>query len=117
MKNIILILVVNILLLISFTGCEDTFNDEVEVLYTVSGTPSGFSITYDKNGNTEQKTTTQSRWTKSFTGTSGDFVYVSAQAQNESANVTVKITIDGSQLKTATSQGDYVIATASGTIP
>lgn len=54
---------------------------------------------------------------QSFEGKSGAFVYVSAQTNNESATISSKIYYNGSVIEQATSTGDYVIATASGSLP
>lgn len=122
MKSSKVILISQIVILsVILIGCSEdddgVFNSGKQVTYSVSGSPGGFSITYEINGNTEQQTIDGTSWNESFTGSSGDFVYVSAQADNENASVTAEIEIDGDNLKSASSHGDYVIATASGTIP
>lgn len=88
------------------------------VKYEVACSPNGFDITYINNsGNTEQKDISIGSWVMSFTGYSGAFVYVSAQAGHENATITVKIYYKGNIIEQATSSGDYVIATASGSLP
>ena len=97
-------------------GCTKENNNVI--MYKVTSTPSGFDITYENSGgNTEQKTITSSSWTTSFTSSSGDFIYISAQADNKNATITSNIYFEGEIIETATSSGDYVIATASGSTP
>ncbi|MGR3220099.1 MAG: hypothetical protein ACUZ8H_09835, partial [Candidatus Anammoxibacter sp.] len=55
-------------------------------------------------------------WIYSFTGSKGDFVYLSAQNNNISGSVAVTISIGNTTYKTSTSNGAYVIATASGSL-
>lgn len=103
-------------LIVVLTACEKEGSNTVQ--YVVNCSPSGFDITYtNSSGNTEKKTISSTSWSTSFEGTSGDFVYISAQANNENATVTTEIYYGGEKIETATSTGDYVIATASGSIP
>jgi hypothetical protein len=88
------------------------------VRYEVSCSPRGFNITYQNgSGNTEQQNIYSSSWTTSFTGETGDFVYISAQADSEGATVTTKIYFNGVLIEHATSSGDFVIANSSGSVP
>jgi len=115
MKKILLFINVFISLTI-LTSCESSsLSGEVE--YVVDCSPSGFDITYqNSSGNTSQQDISSGNWTYSFTGASGDFVYISAQANNENATVTTKIYYKGKLIENATSNGDYVIATSSGSL-
>mgnify|MGYP003384192917 CR=1 FL=1 len=86
--------------------------------YEVTCSPSSFDITYqNSSGNTEQTTISSGSWSTSFTGNQGDFVYISAQADNENTLITVKIYYQGNIIEQTSSSGDYVIATASGSLP
>lgn len=88
------------------------------VKYEVTCSPGGFNITYENSGgNTEQKTISSGSWSTSFVGQRGDFVYISAQADNENATLNTKIYYQGKIIEQAGSSGDYVISTASGTLP
>lgn len=88
-----------------------------EVEYVVESSRKGFSITYENsNGQTEQADISSTSWKTSFTGYDDDFVYISAQADNENTNISVYIYYRGKEFKKATSYGDYVIATASGSL-
>lgn len=122
MRNLLFIVLLAIAGLISGCSKEDDSSSSTSssgtVKYEVSCTPSGFDITYkNSSGNTEQKDISSGSWSTSFTGDSEDFVYISAQADNENATITAKIYYKGNVIEQATSSGDYVIATASGSLP
>ena len=107
-----LLFTLSITLLLGLASCNRENSNIVK--YEVSCSPGGFFITYvNSGGNTEQRDVSTTSWTASFTGNSGDFVYVSAQANSENATVTARIYYMGDLLETATSNGDYVIASAS----
>jgi hypothetical protein len=87
------------------------------------------SVTYEKKGSTQQQDiycgdvedrfeSAVDRWqSEKFTVARGDFVYISAQRSWEgSGSVTVSIYLNGVQAKSATSSGEYVIASTSGRI-
>lgn len=102
-----------IIVLSLFTGCEDFFDKDIE--YRVTGTAGSVSLTYkNEDGGTEQQSGIQPPWTHSFTAAEGDFLYISAQNQTATGTVTASIYVDGDLWKTASSEGAYVIATASG---
>jgi hypothetical protein len=114
MKFCVLLLSLFVLPIIS--SCEG-FLGEYTMKYTVTGTASTVNITISgKNESTEQFSNVLLPWEYSFTGYDGDFVYVSAQNNGSTGTVTVKIFRSGNEMKTATSSGAYVIATASGSI-
>jgi hypothetical protein len=117
MKRIYLLFVTLLFIGLILTSCE---KEELSgtVKYEVTCSPSGFDITYENSsGNTEQKTISSGSWTTTFTGNQGDFVYISAQTDNENANITAKIYYQGDVIEQSSSSGDYVIATASGSLP
>lgn len=121
MKNLLFIILIVFVGLISSCTKEDDLGSSSSsgtVKYEVTCSPSGFDITYENSsGNTEQKDISSGSWSTTFTGYSGDFVYISAQAGNENATITTKIYYKGKVIENATSSGDYVIATASGSLP
>jgi len=87
------------------------------VEYKVSSSTSGFSVTYtNKGGNTEQKKISSKDWSTTFEGTPGAFVSISAQAEQENSTISVKILYQGKVIEEANSSGDYVIASASGSL-
>jgi hypothetical protein len=51
-----------------------------------------------------------------FSALPGQFLYVSAQITT-SGSITCTILIDGTPVQTATSHGQYTIATCSGSVP
>jgi hypothetical protein len=78
---------------------------------------SSCDITYENSsGGVSQQGNVGSSWSYSFTGNTGDFVYISAQNQNDYGSITVTIKRGNTVYKTSTSSGAYVIATASGSI-
>ena len=84
------------------------------VAYTVSGSTNSASLTYaNSQGGTVQQTVAVP-WSIQYTMRAGDFLYISAQNQNDVGSVTSEIRINGYPFKTTTSNGAYVIATASG---
>jgi len=123
MKNAMYVLIAGLFLFVAF-GCElfDTdsgngYSKEIE--YSVTGTADKVDITMsNKDDNTEQKDDVSVPWDYSFTkkDASYQFLYISAQNQGETGSVTVKIIIDGEVEESATSEGEYVIATADTSI-
>lgn len=77
------------------------------------------SLTYENaGGNTEQLDTKtgHGQWQRSFTMARGSFAYVSAQRKEGSGTIKCEILIDGRVVESATSSGQYVIATCSGRV-
>ena len=112
-------------LLISFVlvACGDSNNPaeffgETAVRYEVLTGGCTASVTYEnRSGNTEQRTV-DNGWTYDFNAKSGAFLYVSAQNDCDSGGVSANIyefvDFEGYRLtETATSNGAFVIATAS----
>jgi hypothetical protein len=84
------------------------------VTYSVSGTTSSASLTYSNSqGGTVQQTVSLP-WSVKYDMKARDFLYISAQNQNDTGSVTTEIRINGYIYRTTTSNGAYVIATASG---
>lgn len=87
------------------------------VKYEVTGSATSASLTYqNRDGGTSQESDVYLPWTYSFTAEAGDFLYISAQNNGEYGSVTTTIYLNGTQVKTSTSTGAYVIATASGSV-
>lgn len=99
-----------ICLLLSCTKEKDT-----SYKYTVTGTATTVDITYSNSSSgTSQQSAVANGWTYSWTDKDFErFLYVSAQNQGATGDVTVTIFQDDKQIKTSTSSGAYVIATAS----
>ena len=126
MKKVISYLFIFVSLIFYFTGCyfpteEDSAVPSVtyyDVKYEVTGTATTVDITMEnEDGGTSQYSDLSVPWSYEFRRIEGSFVYISAQNQQETGSVTVKIYTDGSVFKTSTSAGAYVIATASGLLP
>lgn len=90
------------------------------VIYEVVGKPGAtrVSLTYENDtGNTEQHDVNLP-WEKTLYLPSGQFVYVSAQLDQASGfEVTCRIIAGNRVIETATSSGQYSIATCSGRAP
>ena len=85
--------------------------------YSVQGTQRTASLTYtNAEGGTAQENVTLP-WSKEFSAQPGFFAALSAQNSDDHGVITVSISVDGNTLKTTTSQGEYVIASADGTVP
>ena len=109
-KNLVKLIVL-ISLSILYIGCS------IECEYKVTGSANRVDVTYsNKSGGTSQESNVSTPWTHSFKGENEQFVYISAQNQGESGNVTVSIYRNGKKIETSTSNGAYVIATASGSL-
>ena len=113
MKNSVALIVA--VLLLSGCGLTDAPETTQSVKYEVTGTATTVSITLSNSTeDTEQIASAKLPWSRPFTGKKGGFLYVSAQNQGSTGSVTARIIVNGSEFKTATSNGAYVIATASG---
>ena len=103
--------------LTTFVGCkkEDVTHNYA---YEVSGTANNYNMTIEAAPTgTAQYSNVGSGWKYTWTQVNDNprFLYVSAQNQNSTGTVIVKIIKDGTVLATNTSSGAYVIATVSGT--
>jgi hypothetical protein len=97
-------------------GCGSSADSVDSVTYRVDGTATSVAITYSNSSEGTSQITTNTPWSYSFEKpTAGQFLYVSAQNQNETGTVHVSITRNGTLFKEATSSGAFVIATATGT--
>ena len=111
------------LFIILFYNCENLFGPEEpeDVIYNgkyqVTGTANTVFVTYEnQSGGISQESDVSIPWSYSFQKKEGEFVYISAQNEGANGSVTVTIYRDGYVFKTSTSEGAYVIATASGTL-
>ena len=86
------------------------------VLYRVVG--AHFDVTYaNASGATEQQDGKVRRFQREFDAPAGAFLYLSAQNNDEDGGVRCMIDIDGKRVQYASSQGDYVIASCSASVP
>ena len=87
-----------------------------KVEYSVAGSASSASLTYqNESGGTDQKQVSLP-WKYSFTGSPGDFLYLSAQNQESYGTVTAKIKLNGNTVQSAETNDEYGIASVSGRI-
>jgi hypothetical protein len=107
-------------------ACSATSDDDgdggVTVFYTVSDSAgSELSLTYtNADGNTEQRKVTVealSPWELKLEMERGDFVYISAQRGDGTGTVRCTITAGGERIERAESEGEFVIASCSGSVP
>lgn len=106
-----------VLFVFALASCDNPLDSSINVKYKVTGTADTVDVTYENSdGGTSQESDVSVPWSYSFTGEPGDFVYISAQNQGQTGTVTVTIYTDGDVFKTSTSEGAYVIATASGSL-
>jgi len=90
---------------------------EYEVEYKISGTAEKVNVTLNNSsGGTEQYSDVATPHSYRYRNFYDWFVYISAQNQGETGNVTVSIYHKGILFDSSTSSGAYVIATASGSI-
>ncbi len=114
-------------LLTSTLGCEDTLSEpfcwdetvyeNYTIKYEVTGSASSVSLTIENSdGGTSQFSDKPLPWTYTFTSKFDTWIYCSAQNQGDAGTVTVKLYVNNEVFKQSTSEGAYVIATASGTV-
>ena len=102
--------------IVVLAGCVPAVKPDDVVEYRVSGTtPIAGMITIAAKDGTEQYSDVELPWSYSFTTYSARdrFLYVSAQNGMDSGTITVEIVVNGTVVKSASSTGAYVIATAS----
>ena len=83
--------------------------------YEVTGTSGSYSVTLqNSDDNTQQWASVGNGWAYKWSQKGTRWLYVSAQNNNASGNVTVRILINGKIVAENTSVGGYTIATVSG---
>lgn len=70
----------------------------------------------NENGDTGQQGQQALPWTYSIQALEGDFLYISAQNDNDYGSVTCAIYVDGTLSESNVSSGAYAICTASGSL-
>lgn len=92
---------------------------EHQIVYEYAGSAGFVSLTYENaQGNTEQKGSVPNKSSISLgVIPCGSFVYISSQNQGDAGSVTCDIKADGHVIEHARSEGAYVIATCSGSVP
>jgi len=116
MKRCIILPLLALILVILACGSEVSTPSQYAVTYRVTGDIARASLTYETaDGSTEQRTVNVP-WEAKFTVEGGQFLYLSAQNEENRGIITAEILLDGKEWKKATSDGAYVIATVSGRI-
>jgi hypothetical protein len=83
--------------------------------YKADATSADADVTYQTPSGTRQDSVT-SGWSRTFTFSTGDFVYLSAQNM-ASGTVSCTIEVNGQTLSTNASTGEYKIASCDGSVP
>jgi hypothetical protein len=97
------------------TSCEKDILAPTEYYYEVTGTSGRYSVTLEgAPKGTAQYSNVGNGWKYTWTGGNGRWLYISAQNQNSTGSVTVKIVKNGKVVASQTSNGGYVIATVDG---
>ncbi len=101
--------------LVIFSGIfTPTTPNNYRVTYKITGSASRASITYEnEQGGTEQGVV-KIPWERSLTAKKLQFLYISAQNEDEFGSITCEIWVDGIKWRESTSSGAYVISTCSG---
>jgi hypothetical protein len=86
------------------------------ITYRVMGTTDSASVTYsNEHGDTEQISDVDVPWNKTIKAEPGQFLYISAQNNDDSGTIVTRIEVDSVRYKESKSEGAYVIASCSGT--
>lgn len=110
----IVFLVISLFLVLA---CSNPFDTSVDVRYEVVGSAESVNITFENaGGGISQMANVALPWSHSFSADPGDYVYLFAQNQGKNGSITVTIYKDGDVFKRATSEGEYVVASVSGTL-
>lgn len=114
MRKLFFILAVILLTSFTFSSCEEE-QVALEYKYEVTGTSGDYSVTIqNSDDNTQQYSNVGNGWWYKWTQTGTRWLYVSAQNNKSTGNVTVRIYRAGKVISENTSYGGYTIATASG---
>jgi hypothetical protein len=89
------------------------YSNDISITYRVTGSNNSVDLTIENAGGNTEQLTARMPWSRTFTTKSGEFVYVSAQIDG-TGNVKCEILSNGTVIETASSSGEYVIASCSG---
>jgi hypothetical protein len=112
------LLLITAILILSALACGGDVSTPAPATYGITyqvECDHNFSVTYENDqGGTEQGD--YSKFSQYYTMNRGDFAYLSAQCLEENCDITCKIRVDGDLWKVSSSNGDYVIASCSGSV-
>lgn len=135
MKKISILLIALMVISVGLlSGCTETGDSPSnENDYYVPDIPKSYTVEYEVEsywdvdihytnpfGGTSQsyKSGSQDVWEKTYLSfQSGDWLYISAQIDNDLGSVTAKIYVNGNLFDSSYSSGAYAIASASGFLP
>ena len=87
------------------------------IKFLLTGTADSYNITYKiKDNKPIQNPKVKSGWSNSFISKSGDYYYVSAQANNKNSTVKITVYYNDEVIDESLKSGDYMLSTVSGTI-
>jgi hypothetical protein len=99
---------------VEITNWELTAGTPPEIIYEITGTADEVDVTLNNDtGGTEQYDNVSIPKKYSYDSFTDNFLYISAQNQGKYGTVTVSIYVNGKVVKTSSSSGAYVIASAS----
>lgn len=88
---------------------------EGKVKFIITGSAGDYNITIKSSeDHVDQLAHARKNWKRSFSAHEGDYVYFSAQANEPSAKVNVKIIFKGKVFRESSASGDYAIAYVGG---
>jgi hypothetical protein len=91
---------------------------EHQIRYVVKGDAHDFNVTFKCGHGSKvvQEPHIHKGWKYTFSGHSGDYVYISAQANQPHSAVSVMIYEDGKLVNKVAKAGDYPLVQVSGTV-
>lgn len=90
---------------------------QITVKYQVNCSDLGFTVTYfNESGNIEMQKINSYEWSKTMKLPIGSFVSLSAQSMSANTSISTDIYYNYVLAETSNSNGDYVLASASGTV-
>ena len=111
MKKVVLLVLVAAGAWFGFKYNSDGSVESYEVKYTIECNDCDVSYK-NQQGETLSETNVSSSWSHSFTGKAGQFVYVSAQNNDQRSPAKVTVSANGEVRAEGTSKSKHVLATA-----
>lgn len=99
-----------VMLAVSFSACSSSSEKKIE--FQVSG-PAGADVAYQVGGSQEQENGATLPWKKEKTSTDDPLIAVLVAQSKGSGEIICKILVDGTEVKTAKSTGEFAVVTCS----